>query len=332
MRPDDTAYRSDALRLLNDLAHRQTDVIAPDASADVSQPFGQLNAAGYGALMSNLRHAMPDLERRDDIFLAGANHDDARWTDPRPAQMVAASGAYVGTFREPFAGIPPTGGVVTLTYGEAHHIENGRVRKSWLVWDIAGLMMQAGCWPMAPPLGRAGLWPGPKGGQGLRLAQSDATDSLDRVLAMHDALHQFDGRDLATMPMDAWATDFMYYAAGNIGTCRGLSGFRAHHQIPFLRAFPDRVGAGHFVRLSDGPFAVTGGDVALTHTGSDYMGIAATGRKLRMRVMDFYRFNEDGQIAENWLPNDTIGLMGQMGVDVMARMRHLTGEPDTNLS
>ena len=61
------------------------------------------------------------------------------------------------------------------------------------------------------------------------------------------------------------------------------------------------------------------------------MGIAATGRKLRMRVMDFYRFDDDGKIAENWLPNDTIGLMNQMGVDVMARMRHLTGHPDTSL-
>ena len=50
-----------------------------------------------------------------------------------------------------------------------------------------------------------------------------------------------------------------------------------------------------------------------------------------MRVMDFYRFDAEGKIAENWLPNDTIGLMGQMGVDVMARMRHLTGDPDTTL-
>lgn len=332
MRPDDAAFRSNALRRLNDLAHGQADVIAPGASADVSLPFGQLDAAGYGALMSDLRRALPDLERRDDIFLAGANREDARWTDPRPAQMIAATGAYVGTFRAPFAGIPPTNGVVTLNYGEAHHIENGRIHQSWLVWDIADLMMQAGCWPMAAPLGRVGLWPGPKGGQGLRLMPSDGTGSLDRVLSMHDALHRFDGRDLSSMPMDAWAEDFMYYAAGNIGACRGLSGFRAHHQIPFLRAFPDRVGAGHFVRLSDGPFAVTGGNVALTHTGADYMGIAATGRKLRMRVMDFYRFDTDGKIAENWLPNDTIGLMGQMGVDVMARMRHLTGSPDTRLT
>ncbi|SFI56406.1 ester cyclase [Jannaschia pohangensis] len=331
MRPDDTAFRRSALTLLADLARGDTTVIAPDATADAAAPFGQLDARGIAILFADLQRALPDLERRDDILLAGRNHDDARWQRPRAPVMVATTGSYVGTFRAPFAGIPPTGGVVTLTYGEAHHIVDGKLRQSFLLWDIAGLMMQAGCWPMAAPLGRPGLWPGPKGGAGLRLEPGDDSASLARVLAMHDALHAFDGHSIESMPMDAWAEDFMYYAAGNIGACRGLSGFRAHHQIPFLRAFPDRKGAGHFVRLSDGPFAVTGGDVALTHTGADYMGIPATGRALRMRVMDFYRFDDEGKIAENWLPNDTIGLMAQMGVDVMARMHHLTGDAPLTL-
>ena len=331
MRPDDTAFRTGTLNLLEAFARGDASVISGKAIAEASHPFGTLDAAGMGALMADLRRALPDMERRDDIFLAGANHDDARVPGPRPSPLVAVAGCYMGTFRAPFAGIPPTNGVVTLTYGEAHHVEGGRIRRSWLVWDIAGLMMQAGCWPMAPAFGRTGLWPAPKGGGGLRMEPGDGEDSLRRVLAMHDALHRFDGHNLASMPMDAWADDFMYYAAGNIGACRGLAGFRGVHQVPFLRAFPDRVGAGHFIRISDGPFAVTGGDVALTHTGADYWGIAPTGRKLRMRVMDFYRFDETGKIVENWLPNDTLGLMAQMGVDAMARMRHLTGEAPTRL-
>jgi predicted ester cyclase len=133
------------------------------------------------------------------------------------------------------------------------------------------------------------------------------------------------------MDMRHWAPDFSYWAGGFIGACRGLDGFRAHHQIPFLRAFPDRKGAGHFLRLSDGPFAVTGGDVAITHTGGEYMGVPPTGRKLTFRVMDFYRFDAQGLIAENWLPNDTLGLLDQMGLDVLGRMRHLTGEPRRSL-
>ncbi|CTQ48808.1 ester cyclase [Jannaschia donghaensis] len=331
MPTDTTAFRTGALRTLEAFARGDDGYLTPDATAEASAPFGRLTAAGYAALMADLRRAMPDLERRDDILLAGDNRDDARWTGPRAAYLVATVGAYVGTFRTPFAGIPPTHDVVSLTYGEAHEIVDGRITRSYLLWDIAGLMMQAACWPMAATTGRAGIWPGPKGGHGLRLEPSADAGSLDRVLAMHDALHRFDGRDLDSMPMDAWADDFMYYAAGAIGACRGLDGFRAHHQIPFLRAFPDRKGAGHFVRLSDGPFAVTGGDVAITHTGGDYWGIGASGKRLTMRVMDFYRFDDADKIAENWLPNDTIGLMGQMGVDVMARMRHMTGQPATTL-
>ncbi|WP_144431847.1 ester cyclase [Jannaschia rubra] len=50
------------------------------------------------------------------------------------------------------------------------------------------------------------------------------------------------------------------------------------------------------------PFAVTCGDVALTHNGGDYWGIAATGRKLRMRVMDFYRFDEAGRLWKTGCP------------------------------
>ncbi|MFO6465362.1 ester cyclase [Jannaschia sp. KMU-145] len=331
MIPYPAADRHAALATLERLTRGDDTAVASDAQAEAGAPFSQLDAAGVVDLFAQLRRALPDLERRDDIFLAGANHEDDSWTEPRPERIVACCGSYVGTFREPFAGIPPTGGVVSLNYGEAHAIEDGRVRASWLVWDIAQLMMQAGVWPMSPPLGAPFHWPAPRGGEGVRLTPAEEVGSLDRVLDMHAGLNGFRGGDITSIPMHHWHPDFMYWAGGNIGACRGVSGFRAHHQIPYRRAFPQAQGAGHFIRVSDGPFAVTGGDVEVVHTGADYMGIAPTGRTLRFRVMDFYRFDADGLIAENWLPNDTIGLMGQMGVDVMGRMAHRAGAPRTNL-
>ncbi|WP_371157553.1 ester cyclase [Jannaschia sp. 2305UL9-9] len=313
------------------LARGDLDLLASNAVADVAYPFGRISNADVALPWSQLLRAMPDLERRDDIFLAGENHPDARWTGPRPDRMVACCGSYVGTFREPFAGIPPTQGVVQLTYGEAHHFRDDKLSASWMLWDLAGLMRQAGCWPMAQPLGAPGLWPAPRGGAGVRLTASEDQGTLERVLKMHEGLNSFDGRDITSISMDHWHPDFMYWAAGNIGACRGVAGFRAHHQIPYRRAFPVAQGAGHFIRVADGPFAVTGGDVAVTHLGADYMGIPATGRDLRFRVMDFYRFDDDMLIAENWLPNDTLGLMAQMGVDVFARLAHLTGQPRLTL-
>ena len=323
-----TERRGEARDILHQLAGGDTDRLAPDATAEASHPWGRLTGEGARAPWDALHAAMPDVERRDVLFLAGDNAPDDRIPGPRASPLVACLGSYVGTFRAPLAGIPPTHGVAALNYGEAHWIDGGRVRASWLVWDLAGLMIATGSWPMAAPLGTPGLWPAPATGDGLRARPAEGEDgqSLRRVLAMHDALHSFDGRSLASMDMSAWADGFAYWAAGGIGASKGLEGFRAHHQIPFLRAFPDRAGAGHFVRLSDGPFAVTGGDVALTHTGGDYFGIPATGRRLRFRVMDFYRFDADGLIAENWLPNDTLGLMAQMGVDVLRRMAHRGGD------
>ena len=110
---------------------------------------------------------------------------------------------------------------------------------------------------------------------------------------------------------------------------RGLDAFRAHHQIPFLRTFPDRNARGHFIRISDGPYAVTGGVVYGTDSG-EIMGMPATGKVIDIKVMDFYRL--DGtRIAENWLPIDVLGMAHQMGYDVFKRLRHYRGRPQRTL-
>ena len=117
----------------------------------------------------------------------------------------------------------------------------------------------------------------------------------------------------------------MWYGAAGIGTTRGLKGFEDYHQIPFLVAFPDRAGSerGHFIRIGDGHFAVTGGwgYLQATHTGGELFGVAPTGKRIKMRVMDFYRCNDE-TIIENWVPMDVPHILLQMGVDVFGRMRH----------
>jgi predicted ester cyclase len=100
-----------------------------------------------------------------------------------------------------------------------------------------------------------------------------------------------------------------------------VSGFRTHHQVPFRAAFPDRVSRGHFVRIGDGPYALTGGRLYATHQG-EYLGSGPTNRPVQIDVMDSYRFDEQGLIAENWLPFDILGLMKQIGVDLLARVAH----------
>lgn len=332
--PIPAAERAAAADVLHRLARGDLSTLHPNATADAAHPFGRLARGDAARPWHALRRAMPDVERRDVIRLHGPNQPDARWTELRPDGIVVTIGSYVGTFREPLVGIPPTHGVAALHYGEVHHVEGGTVRASWLLWDLAGLMIQTGSWPLARPLGAPGHWPAPLGCRGLRDAPAPDEDgaALRDVLVMHRGLDTFDGSDIETIDMGAWAEDFTYWAAGGIGACRGVEGFRAHHQIPYRRAFPGAKGAGHFARISDGPFAATGGDVAVRHTGDDYMGVGASGRSMWFRVMDVYRTDDAGRIAENWLPNDTLGLLAQMGVDVLSRSAHHDGRPKHNLT
>ncbi|MEJ6395201.1 ester cyclase [Gymnodinialimonas sp. 2305UL16-5] len=303
---------------------------APDALAQIAHPYGRCaGPAEIAPLYTDIRAALPDANWRAEIFIAGENHSDPRVQVTRYSPLVASLGHWQGTFAAPLWGIPPTFGAVHLRVCEVHHLNAaGQIAQSWILPDILDLAHQAGVFPLPPMLGAPGLWPGPSGG-GVRLDITDAErgrDSLNRVLDMHHALHAFDGVRIESMPMHHWAPGFMYYAAAGIGTSRGLDGFRAHHQIPFLRAFPDRRGAGHFVRIGDGDFALTGGRVTASHLG-EYLGMAPTGRQVAIDVMDFYRFDANGLIAENWLPFDIVGLANQMGVDLLARIAHLAGAP-----
>jgi len=49
-----------------------------------------------------------------------------------------------------------------------------------------------------------------------------------------------------------------------------------------------------------------------THKG-EFLGIAPTGRKVRMTGTTIFRCQEDGKIAEGWWQYDRLGLMAQLG-------------------
>jgi len=302
-----------------------------------SHPFNQLQGLeAIRRVWSQLRYALPDMQRRDQIFVAGNSKADARMPDDLEGRgLVASMGHYQGSFLNDLCGIPATHGVVNLRVCEVHHLVEGKIAQSYVMLDLLDLMGQAGCWPIAPSLGAEGMWSGPATNDGVRLHTSDPAGgqtAFDTVIAMHNALGSFDGKSLDSMQHGAyWADNFLWYGPSGIGQTRGMTGFRAHHQIPFLVGYPDRKGAGHYVRIGDGDYVVTGGwpSVTGTHLG-EWLGLPATGKHIEMRVMDFYRL-ENGVIQENWIPIDILWIFKQMGLDVLARLRHLRGDPLTDL-
>ncbi|SHJ27254.1 ester cyclase [Wenxinia saemankumensis] len=284
-----------------------------------------------------LIEAMPDLERRDDILVFGSYEG---------RDYVAAVGHYCGTFRKDWLGIPATGRAAFLRYGEVHQVRGGRIVQSNCLWDVLDLMRQAEVWPLGPSLGAEGRWAGPISVDGVRLVPSDPEQgaaSIAQTLAMHATLHAYPdiagGRQgLIDMPQkDHWHPKMMWYGPSGIGTARGIEGFVDHHQLPFRTAFPRprteaesqavaearaRMGGGHYIRIGDGPYSVTGGWPSRVdlHAGPDFLGLPSTGRTVGMRVMDFY-LHDEGLIRENWVPLDILDLLRQLGIDAMGRMR-----------
>ncbi|MCZ8130844.1 MAG: ester cyclase [Steroidobacteraceae bacterium] len=291
---------------------------ADDVDWHGPHPLNELRGAQavVDGLWGPLLESVPDLERRDDILMAGA------WKD---SPWVAATGHYVGTFARDWIGIPATGVPVSIRYGEVARLAAGRVVEAYVFLDVLDVMRQAGVWPLAPPLGSPERWPGPHTRDGVIAAPQDAAESnasLALVEAMIRGLMEFDGRTLESMRMERfWEVErMMWYGPAGIGSCRGLKGFQDVHQRPFLAAFPDRVGGNHKCRIGEGAYVASTGwpSIRATHSGGDFLGLAPTGRKITMRVMDFWR-REGERLVENWVFIDLPDLLLQMGYDVLGR-------------
>lgn len=308
----------------------------PDAEWRGSHPLNEMHGVDAIAtqVWAPLHVAFPDLERRD-VILIGGTYDGRDY--------IATVGHHCGTFREPWLGIPPTGRPIHIRYGEVHRIVDGKIAQTTALWDVLDVIRQAGFWPIAPSLGTEGMWPGPFTADGAVLSEQDASlsaMSIAQTLAMHKTLGDYDdkgnlGRDgLLDMPQkEHWHPKMMWYGPSGIGMTRGLQGFVDYHQLPFRIAFPNRIGGGqwkdpklggHYIRVGDGPYSVTGGwpSVQAMHLGGNFLGTAPTGRRVTMRVMDFYLHHE-GRIRENWIPLDIIHLLKQMDVDVFDRLQSL---------
>ena len=292
---------------------------APEIVLNSAAPFGTV--AGRQAVESlfwqPLLSAFPDLERRTGILLSGQF---------RGQDWFASTGLMIGHFIGPLFGMKPTGRPQSLRYGWFDRVDDDRIVESYVIFDFARLMIDTGQWPLAPPLG-ADWWPAPATQDGLIRAAGTATveesqKSLKLVESMIGGLMKYDGQSLSSMGMRSfWTPQFQWYGPGAIGSARGHADYERAHQRPFLAAFPDRVGGNHKCRIGDGPYVASTGwpSIHATHSGSGWLGMPPTGRRISMRVMDFWR-REGDLLAENWVFIDLIDLLGQIGVDVWERL------------
>lgn len=306
--------------------------IPPDAVAQLCHPFGTIaGAALYDRAYAPLLHAMPDLERREEIAVAGRTAEGAEW--------VGICGHYCGTFLRAFLDIPPTGHLAAFRYHEFFRIESGRVAEMQAIWDLPELMMLAGVWPMAPSLGATtrAFAPMPQDGLAAHEPGSRAVEIVVDMLTHMTRHPSQGGPEVMEMPR-FWHPRFNWYGPAGIGTARGIAGFRRWHQMPFLQAFADRgldsTGTSHHFFGAGNYAAVTGWpNMAMTFTGGTWLGLPPSGARVTMRSLDFWRL-EGNLIRENWVLVDLLDVYRQVGTDPLARMREMNRarpgfDPDT---
>ncbi len=107
---------------------------------------------------------------------------------------------------------------------------------------------------------------------------------------------------------------------------QGPAGF-IHFFTGFRSAFPDlAIAVEHTVADEDNislAYTMTG-----THKGN-FMGIPATGKKIKVRGMQIARF-ENARIVERWGSSDELGILKQIGavkgVDAVTQIPAITGQ------
>ncbi|MEM6373357.1 MAG: ester cyclase [Pseudomonadota bacterium] len=299
-------------------------ICAPDVVFRLCFPFETIEGVdGYlDRVYAPLSGAVPDLERRDWIVMAGPTDAGADW--------IGCGGFYTGTFHAPWLHIPPTGHLMHMRFHEFYRVIDGKIVEMQALWDIPELMMQAGAWPMVPSLGREWHIPGPATCDGLVPGPYDAdagAATCQHIVDMLDHLKKHPsqgGPEVMEMPR-FWHPRMTWYGPAGIGTGRGIEGFRKWHQIPFLNGMPDR---GQYVDeityhfFGDRNYAAVTGwpDMYQSITHDGWLGIPPLGRKIEMRSLDFWRV-DDGLIRENWVLVDLLQMYDQIGVDVLGRMR-----------
>lgn len=107
--------------------------------------------------------------------------------------------------------------------------------------------------------------------------------------------------------------NFMWRGNQGCGAKEGVAGFVKGWQKPFRAAFSDRDYRTEKF-LADGEWAACFGYCEATHSGP-FMGVSATGKKVRIPYMDFWRV-EDGRIADNPVFVDFASVLFQLGRDI----------------
>lgn len=271
-----------------------------------------------------LRRAFSHLQRRQDIFMAGANtiagHEGV-W--------VVSMGHLMGLFDKDWLGIPATGKMAFLRYCEFNRVENGKIAETAMFFDIPHLMIQAGLQPFPPQTAAHLVQPGPQTHDGLMFDAQDPAEGNRTLAAIEFMIKDIKTwKDSEQMPLveelrRSWNEDMIWWGPAGIGATYTIERYAQQHSGPFRAGFKDRKFNGHLCRIAEGNFGGFFGWPNLTLTPSGgFMGMPGSDKPGDMRVIDMYR-REGDKLTENWIFIDLLHFWNMQGVDILERTTRL---------
>ena len=288
------------------------------AEIKASHPINsaQVGIGYFSDIVVPLMGALKGLNRQNYVVVGG-EYLGTEW--------VTSTGYYYGHFTHPLFGIPPSGKLAFLRFGEFHRIEEGKILESQIFLGLAELIIALGLWPLGTSQGYEGVVPGPSTQDGINFGSSDPAKSRDTANLVEDMLLSLATEDCAWRPY--WDDRMVWYGPGGFGSYATVDAFGAF-QRPFEQAFEGWGdgqnegigGVGSSGKAGDGEYAFLNGWPQITGIHVDsFMGIAPTHKRVFMRDCDWWRC-EGGKIIENWCMVDTLHLTYQLGRDVLAEL------------
>ena len=132
--------------------------------------------------------------------------------------------------------------------------------------------------------------------------------NLSLVRRMYEALN---AQDLEAHH-EFWHEEMIWHGPPGFGDVHGLEAFKNDVLRPFYAAFPDYHVEDDVQVANERWVSATG--FLTGHQRGEWLGLAPTGRAVRVRYSDFWLV-KGGKLAENWVMFDNFDLMVQIGLD-----------------
>lgn len=272
-----------------------------------------------------LRESFSPIQRREDMFFAGANDCDNGKTE-----WVVSAGNLLGLFDKDWLGIPCTGKMIFLRYAEFHRTEDGKIAETALFCDVLSVMHQAGHYPLPQMTGASFIYPGPRTHDGLLLNEQNPKEAentmkvLNKMIADLDEMNK-SGNDKCPPELLArtWNKDMIWYGPTGIGASYTIERYQKQHQYPFRENLTDKVFKGHIARFAEGDYCGFFGWPNLYNKNKGgFLGLPKSDVLAEMRIVDIYR-RDGNKLAENWVYIDILHYLYQQGLDVLKRIKEI---------